>query len=91
MYGRDRSELTLVSRADRRVGARLFGRWRGLSAVPVWPIGWSLVLYIYTSSPLGLMSASAALRIVSRSRWVPAMAGSPDAVWVTASGEASAG
>ena len=34
----------------------------GLSAVPVWPIGWSLVLYIYTSPSLGRMSASAADR-----------------------------
>jgi hypothetical protein len=39
--------------ADRRVGARLFGRWRGISAASVWPIGWSPVLYIYTSHPWG--------------------------------------
>jgi hypothetical protein len=48
----------------RRVGARLSGRWRGLSAVPVWPIEWSPVLYIYTSPSLGRMSASAAMRYV---------------------------
>jgi hypothetical protein len=35
------------------VGARLFGAFAGLSAVPVWPVGWSPVLYIYASSPLG--------------------------------------
>jgi len=29
---------------------------------PVWPVGWSLVLYIYTSPSLGRMSASAAIR-----------------------------
>jgi hypothetical protein len=47
---------------ERRVRARLFSRWRGLSAVPVWSIGWSPVLYIYTSPSLGRMSASAADR-----------------------------
>jgi hypothetical protein len=36
----------------------------GPSAVPVWPIGLSPVLYIYTSPSLGRMSASAALRYV---------------------------
>ena len=54
----------LRSPPDRRVGARLFGRWRGLSAVPVWPIGWAPVLYIYTSPSLGRMSASAAGRVL---------------------------
>ena len=49
-------------RAIRRVGARLLGRWRGLSAVLVWPIRWSPALYIYTSPSLGRMSASAASR-----------------------------
>src|SRR5262249_11259774 len=48
-----------VGRAERRLSARLFGRWRSLSAVLVWPIGWSPVLYIYTSLFLGRMSESA--------------------------------
>jgi len=62
MQGRRPADDQQHRRAERRVGARLFGRWRGLSAVPVWPIGWSLVLYIYTSPSLGRMSASAASR-----------------------------
>jgi hypothetical protein len=41
------------------------GRWRGLSAVPAWPIGWSPVPYIYASSPLGRMSASAAAGVLA--------------------------
>jgi hypothetical protein len=38
-------------RAERRVGARLFGRWRCLSAVPVmayWMVACSVHLYIVT-------------------------------------------
>ena len=65
IHGRGQQGALSRRRTERRVGARLFGRWRGLSAVPVWPIGWSLVLYIYTSpSFLGRMSVSAAMRYV---------------------------
>jgi hypothetical protein len=63
MFPSDEDRRGSHRRTERRVGARLFGRWRGLSAVPVWPIGWSLVLYIYTSPSLGQMSGSAAPRV----------------------------
>ena len=59
------------SRAERNPAPITAGRraviWllAGLSAVPVWPIGWSPVLYIYTSPSLGRISASAADRV----RW----------------------
>ena len=45
-----------------------FGRRRDRSAVPVWRIGWSSVLYIYTSPSSGRMSASAADRVESCAR-----------------------
>jgi hypothetical protein len=48
----------------------------GISAVPVWPIGWSPVLYIYTSPSLGRMSASAAYRAPGSADAVVSMAGS---------------
>ena len=51
-------------RADNGGSARGYLAVGGLSTVPVWPIGWSAVLYIYTSPSLGRMSASAAFRVV---------------------------
>jgi hypothetical protein len=48
-----RSDSVLGGRPERRVGARLFGRWRGLSAVPVWPIGWPPVPYKLYIATLG--------------------------------------
>jgi hypothetical protein len=44
----------------------VLGPLAGLSAVPVRPIGWPSVLYIYISSSLGRMSASAADKVAGR-------------------------
>src|SRR6516165_8562137 len=49
------------NRAERRLRAVIWPLAGPLSS-PVWPIGWSPVLYIYTSPSLGRISASAAMK-----------------------------
>jgi hypothetical protein len=52
-----------TTNTERRVGARLFGALTGPLS-PVWPLGWSSILYIHASALLSRMYSFAALRNV---------------------------